>query len=251
MTRIGEYVRGTRSLVFVIGAGGIKYGGGKSGWRSVGVFGVLGDGRGSGISSAVTEKSCSQFGSKNAIGAPLGWVQSDSQGITKRILNAPSASVVASYAIRGCSRISSSLEFTSASVKSKWGRTETRTARFESTPAQKGWRRVSRLACHRWICKPSVLENEGLRCGRGVEEFSREGEGGTDEKIDSGLGKPCDRDDAERDIGGVLRSAAIVSGDWCNACSSSSSRRTVFVSRSSSELVKGSASGGRLPWGSP
>jgi hypothetical protein len=49
----------------------------------------------------------------------------------------------------------------------------------------------------------------------------------------------------------VLRSAAIVSGDWCNACSSSSSRRTVFVSRSSSELVKGSASGGRLPWGSP
>jgi hypothetical protein len=137
-------VRGTRSLVFAIGAGGIKCGGGKNGWGSVdmfGVLGVLGDGSGSGMSSAVTEKSCSQLGSKNAIGAPFGWVQRDSQGITKRILNAPSASVVASYAARGCSRISSSLElaeFASASVKSKWGRTETRTARFESTPAQKG-----------------------------------------------------------------------------------------------------------------
>jgi hypothetical protein len=141
MTRIGQYVRGTRSLIFAIGAGGIKCGGGKNGCGSVRKFGVLGDDRGSGMSSAVTEKSCSQFGSKNAIGAPLGWVQRDSQVITKRILNAPSASVVVSYAARGCSRISSSLElaeFTSVSVKSKWGRTETRTARFESTPAQKG-----------------------------------------------------------------------------------------------------------------
>jgi hypothetical protein len=103
-----------------------------------------------------------------------------------------------------------------------------------------------------------VLDNEGLRCVCDVEEFSREIEDETDEETNNGLGKPCDRDDAERDIGGGLRSAAsavIVSGDWCNTCSSgsseSSSRRTVFVSRSSSELVKASASGARLPWGSP
>jgi hypothetical protein len=59
MTRIGEYVRGTRSVALAIGAGGTKCGGGKSGRGSVGMFGVLGDGKGSGISSAVTEKSCS------------------------------------------------------------------------------------------------------------------------------------------------------------------------------------------------
>jgi hypothetical protein len=98
-----------------------------------------------------------------------------------------------------------------------------------------------------------VLENGGLRCVCDVEEFSREGEDEIDEEVDNGLGKPYDRDD-ERDIDGGLRSVAIISGDWCNARSSSSSefspRRTVFVSRSSSELVKTSASGGRLPWGS-
>ena len=93
-----------------------------------------------------------------------------------------------------------------------------------------------------------MLETEGLRCVCDVEEFSREGEDGIDEEVDDGLGKPYD---VERDIDGGVRSAVIVSGDWRNACSSSpsrsSSRRTVFVSRSSSELVKGSASGGRLP----
>jgi len=98
-----------------------------------------------------------------------------------------------------------------------------------------------------------VLENEGLRCVCDVEEFSREGEDGTDEEVDNGLGRPSDRDEEERDMGGGLRSAVVVSG--CNTCSSipsvSSSRRTVFVSRSSSDLVKASASGGRLPWGSP
>jgi len=99
-----------------------------------------------------------------------------------------------------------------------------------------------------------VLENEGLRCVCDVEEFSCEGEDETDEEIDNGLGKQCDRDDEERDIDGVLRSVIIVTGDWCNARSSSSSesssRRTVVVSRSSSESVKASASGGRLPRGS-
>lgn len=103
-------MRGTRSHVFAIGAGGINCGSGKNGWGSVGMFGVLGDDWGRGMSSAVTEKSCSQFGSKNAIGAPFGWVQRVSQEISKRNLNAPSASVVASYAARGCPRISSSLE---------------------------------------------------------------------------------------------------------------------------------------------
>ena len=100
-----------------------------------------------------------------------------------------------------------------------------------------------------------MLENEGLRCVCDLEELSREGEDGADEKVDDGLGKPYDRDDAERDIGGGVRSVIIVSGDWCNARSSNSSespsRRTVFVSRSSSESVKVSASGGKLPWGSP
>jgi hypothetical protein len=107
-----------------------------------------------------------------------------------------------------------------------------------------------------------VLENEGLRCVCDVEEFSREGEGEgegeeeTDEEVDNGLGKPYDRDDAEaeRDIGGGLKSVIIIFGDWCNGHSSSSSesssRRTVFVSRSSSELAEESASGGGLPWGS-
>lgn len=99
-----------------------------------------------------------------------------------------------------------------------------------------------------------MLENGGLRCVCDVEEFSREGEDETDEEVDNGLGKPYDCDDAERDIDGGVRSVAIVSGDWCNArpssSSESSSRRTVFVSRSSSELLKTSASGGRLPWGS-
>ena len=100
-----------------------------------------------------------------------------------------------------------------------------------------------------------MLENEGLRCVCDVEGFSREGEDEVDEEVDNGFGNPYNGDDAERDIGGGLRSVMIVFGDWCNARSSgssqSSSRRTVFVSRSSSELVKGSASGGRLPWGSP
>ena len=95
-----------------------------------------------------------------------------------------------------------------------------------------------------------MLENEGLRCVCDVEEFSREGEDETDEEVDNGLGKPYDRDD-ERDIDGGVRSVAIGSGDWCNArpsrSSESSSRRTVFVSKYSSELVKTSASGGRLP----
>ena len=210
------------------------------------MFKVLLGGRG-GMSSAETEKSCSQYGSKNAIGPPLGWVQRDSQGILKCILNAPSASVVTSDAEMGCSRISSSLElaeFTSSSVKSKWGRTETRTARFESTPAQKGCRRVSRLECHRWICKPLVLEIEGPRCACDVE-----GEDETDEEVDTGLEKLCNRDDEERDIGGGLRSGVIVPGS--SSSSVSSSRRIVFVSSSSPELVKRSASGGRLPWGSP
>ena len=67
-----------------------------------------------------------------------------------------------------------------------------------------------------------MLENEGLRCVCDVEGFSREGEDVTDEEIDKGLGKPCDCDDSERDIGGGLRSVVIDSGDWCNACSSSS-----------------------------
>jgi hypothetical protein len=61
-----------RFSVFAIEAGGIKCGGGKNGWGPVGMFGVLGDRRGSGVSSAETEKLCSQFGSKNAIGPPLG-----------------------------------------------------------------------------------------------------------------------------------------------------------------------------------
>ena len=104
-----------------------------------------------------------------------------------------------------------------------------------------------------------MLETGGLRCVCDVEEFSREGEGEDeiDEEVDNGLGKPYDRDDVEveRDIGGGLKSVIIIFGDWCSARSSSSSesssRRTVFVSRSSSELVKASASGGGLPWGSP
>lgn len=72
MTRIGEYVRGTRSLVIAIGTEGTR-GVGKNGWGwgSVGACGVVGDDKG-GISSAVTEISCSKFGSKNAIGPPLG-----------------------------------------------------------------------------------------------------------------------------------------------------------------------------------
>jgi len=56
-------VRKTRSLVIAIGVGGTRGGGGKDGGGSVsvGMFGVLGDGRGTGIgmSSAVTKKSCS------------------------------------------------------------------------------------------------------------------------------------------------------------------------------------------------
>jgi hypothetical protein len=67
-----------------------------------------------------------------------------------------------------------------------------------------------------------VPENEGLRCVCDVEKCSREGEDETDEETDSGLGKPCD--DEEREIGGGLRSVVIISGDWCNACSSSSAK---------------------------
>jgi hypothetical protein len=82
---MGQNVRGTGSLVFGIGGGGIKGGVGKNGWGSVGLFEVLRDGRGrgSGISSGATEKSWSRFGWKNAIGAGLGWVQSDSEGMTE------------------------------------------------------------------------------------------------------------------------------------------------------------------------
>jgi hypothetical protein len=104
------------------------------------------------MSSAVTVKLCSRFESTKAIGAPLGCVQRLSQWMTNWILNAPSASVTTGAAPRGTSRSSSSLGLmnsASASVKSKWGRTETRTVRFESTPAQNGCRRDSRFECHR------------------------------------------------------------------------------------------------------
>jgi hypothetical protein len=101
------------------------------------------------------------------------------------------------------------------------------------------------------MCKPLDLENGGLGCVCDVEEVSREGEDETDEEIDKGLGKSCDCDDEERENGGGLRSVVIISGEWCNANSSSPSespsQRTVLVSRSSSELVKGSGSAGRLP----
>lgn len=90
-----------------------------------------------------------------------------------RILNAPFTSVVADSSARGFSRRASTFwlgNLASASVKPKWGRTETTNVRFESTPTQNGRRRVSRFECQRRISTPlATFLRDRIEGSSGVE----------------------------------------------------------------------------------
>lgn len=138
-----------------------------------GVAGVPGPGDGGARSSATTNKSCSRPGPPNAICKAPGWTHICSHGTENLTWNEPSAAVITSRVRIGDfsgeaelpEEPDSSVAPSSYSVGSAAYR-ERRTVRFTRAEDQKGCKRASRFACHRWRSdepapKPRGVAEEG------------------------------------------------------------------------------------------